>query len=89
MKIEVAYASRQRQALVALEVDEHTTIEAAIRKSGILGLFPEIDLALQKVGIFGRSEPLDAYLNPGDRIEIYRPVIKLARPEAEEDNSSR
>jgi putative ubiquitin-RnfH superfamily antitoxin RatB of RatAB toxin-antitoxin module len=87
MKIEVAYASRQRQAIVALEVDENTSIEAAIRKSGILGLFPEIDLATQKVGIFGRSEPLDALLSAGDRIEIYRPVVKKARPDAEQDDA--
>jgi putative ubiquitin-RnfH superfamily antitoxin RatB of RatAB toxin-antitoxin module len=86
MKIEVAYASPQRQAILAIEVDENTSIEAAIRKSGILGLFPEIDLGVQKVGVFGRNASLDAPLSAGDRIEIYRPVVKKPRPDdAEED----
>lgn len=87
MKIEIAYASRQRQAIVAVEVDEHTSIEAAIRKSGILAQFPEIDLGVQKVGIFGRSKPLETILKKGDRIEIYRPVIKKAQADGENDDS--
>ena len=34
-----------------------------------------IDLAAQKVGVFGRLVKLDAALKPGDRIEIYRGII--------------
>lgn len=87
MKIEIAYANSQRQAIVAVEVDESTTIEAAIRKSGILRQFPDIDLEKQKVGIFGRSKPLDTLIQRGDRIEIYRPVVKRAQADDEDDDS--
>lgn len=50
-------------------------MEEAIKHSGILERFPEIDLASQKVGIFGKMVKLDSLIQPGDRIEIYRPII--------------
>ena len=46
-----------------------------ITKSGILKQFPDIDLTEQKVGVFGKLVKLDGTLQPGDRIEIYRPII--------------
>ena len=46
-----------------------------IERSGILKQFPHIDLAQQKVGVFGRLVKLDAPLKPGDRVEIYRGII--------------
>lgn len=73
--VEVAYALRERQALVAVEVEEGGTIEEAIRCSGILEAFPEIDLRRAKVGIFGRLAALDERMHGGDRVEIYRPLI--------------
>lgn len=73
--VEVAYARPTEQALEQLQVPEGTTIEAAIRRSGVLQRFPEIDLTHNKVGIFGKASKLSATLEPGDRIEIYRPLI--------------
>lgn len=73
--VEVAYALRQRQALVAVEIAEDATIEGAIRRSGILEDFPEIDLKRAKVGIFGRPAALKERMRDGDRVEIYRPLI--------------
>jgi hypothetical protein len=58
-----------------MEVPESSSVEDAIRRSGILERFPEIDLSQQKVGIFGKLVKLDAPLKDGDRIEIYRPII--------------
>lgn len=43
-------------------------------RSGILEQFPEINLEQQKVGIYGKVSKLDAVLNDGDRVEIYRPI---------------
>jgi hypothetical protein len=37
-------------------------------------MYPQIDLTQQKVGIFGKLVKLDAPLQPGDRVEIYRPI---------------
>ncbi|MEW6678596.1 MAG: RnfH family protein, partial [Pseudomonadota bacterium] len=35
---------------------------------------PDIDLTVQKVGVFGKVVDLEDGLKPGDRIEIYRPI---------------
>ena len=53
---------------------DDSTVQGAIEKSGILSMFPTIDLSAQKVGVFGRVVKLDAVLKPGDRVEIYRPI---------------
>ncbi len=73
--IEVAYAQPEEQAIVPLQVLPGTTVEMAILESGILERFPEIDLARQKVGIFGKIVKLDAVLQVHDRVEIYRPLL--------------
>lgn len=73
--VEVAYALRERQALVAVEIEEGATIEEAVQRSGILKTFPEIELQRAKVGIFGRPVALDERMREGDRVEIYRPLI--------------
>lgn len=75
MRIEVAYANPEEQALLALDMPEGATVEAAIRASGLLRRFPEIDLEQNKVGIFGKLCKLDQSLKPGDRVEIYRPLF--------------
>ncbi len=75
MKVEVAYARPDEQVIIPLEVAADATVEEIIKASGILEKFPEIDLAKNKVGIFGKLSKLNATLRPGDRIEIYRPLI--------------
>lgn len=73
--IEVAYATREQQRIVAIEVDANCMIKNAIEQSGILNIFPEIDLTKQAVGIFGKKKNLNDTLQQNDRIEIYRPLI--------------
>lgn len=73
--VEVAYALPERQVLIPLAVPRHSTVAEVIRRSGLLEQYPEIDLAVQKVGIFGRLCPLDREMEAGDRAEIYRPLI--------------
>ncbi|MCG7900375.1 MAG: RnfH family protein [Candidatus Thiodiazotropha lotti] len=75
MKFEVAYGKLDEQVLLVVESSEPLTVEQAIEQSGILQLFPEIDLKVNKTGIFGKAAKLDAILNEGDRVEIYRPLI--------------
>lgn len=74
MQIGVAYSEASNQIWLNLELPEETTVQIAIEKSGILRMFPGIDLSTQKVGIFGRLVKLDAVLRAGDRVEIYRPI---------------
>ena len=75
MRIEVAYAKPSEQVILTLDIADGSTIEAAIIESGILQRFPEIDLANNRVGIFGRLCKLDQTIKAGDRVEIYRPLL--------------
>ena len=74
MQIGVAYSEPANQIWLTTEVPDDSTVQAAIEKSGILKMFPTIDLETQKVGVFGKLVKLDALLRPGDRVEIYRPI---------------
>jgi putative ubiquitin-RnfH superfamily antitoxin RatB of RatAB toxin-antitoxin module len=74
MNIGVAYADKFKQIWLKLEVPDDSTVRQAIQHSGLLEQFPEIDLETQKVGIFGKITKLDAKLEEGSRIEIYRPI---------------
>lgn len=75
VRVEVAYATPARQAVKVLVLPVGSTVEAAIRASGLLTEFPEIDLAVNRVGVFGELVALDAVLDGGERVEIYRPLI--------------
>lgn len=57
-----------------MEVTEQATVREAIEASGIVRVFPTLDLTTQKVGIFGKPVSLEARLEPGQRVEIYRPI---------------
>lgn len=74
MKVSVAYALPGRQSWVELDMPEDSTVRDAIEASGILRAYPSLDLATQKVGIFGKLVALQARLEPGQRVEIYRPI---------------
>lgn len=91
MKVGVVYALPKRQSWLTIDVPEGTTVGQAIEKSGILHQFPEIDLATQKVGIFGKSAALDAVVEEGARIEIYRPITadpKTVKRRAKEEGAA-
>lgn len=75
MMVEVAYAQPNEQLIVPIKVQVGTTAEQAIIASGIMKKFPEIDLSINKTGIFGKLTKLDTPLRHLDRVEIYRPLI--------------
>lgn len=75
INVEVAYALPNKQLILAVEVEATTTIEDIVKASGILEKFTDIDLATNKVGVFGKLAKLTATLQEGDRVEIYRPLI--------------
>lgn len=84
LRVEVACALPERQALIALEVEEGTTALQAIERSGILQQFPLVNPRRDGMGVFGRQVAPDTPLRDGDRVEIYRPLIadpKAARRE--------
>jgi len=75
INVEVAYARPDRQVILNIEVEAGCTIEEAVKKSGVLEQFEEIDLDKNKLGLFGKLAKKTAELKTGDRIEIYRPLI--------------
>jgi hypothetical protein len=75
LEVEVAYARPDEQVILPVCVPAGTTVEQAIRQSGLLVRFPEIDLASCKAGVFGKVCRLEAALEAGDRVEVYRPLI--------------
>ena len=75
MMVEVAYALPTQQVILPVKVPTGSNAEAAIKASGVLAKFPEIDLDVNKIGVFGKLSKLDAELRHLDRVEIYRPLI--------------
>ena len=82
ISVEVAYALPHRQKIIPLNVTRGTTAKQAITLSNIENFFPDIDIDNAHFGLFGQSlgtkglAAADTYvLEPGDRIEIYRPLI--------------
>jgi uncharacterized protein len=73
--VEVAFALPQQQLIIPVQVSPETTAEEAIKLSGIMKKFPEIDLAKHHIGIFGVRKTLDTKLQHLDRVEIYRDLI--------------
>lgn len=88
INIEVVYALPNQQTLLKLAVPTGTTAQDAVRVSGMLEKYPEIDLSKTRLGIFGKLTKPDVVLREQDRVEIYRPLLadpkEVRRRRAEE-----
>ncbi|WP_028768595.1 RnfH family protein [Shewanella fidelis] len=73
--VEVIYALPKQQKLIQVHVPPETTCIEAVKLSDMQRYFPEIDLKTVKLGIFSRLVKHDEVLQPGQRVEIYRPLI--------------
>ena len=93
ISVEVIYALPTQQPLLKVKLAEGATVEDAIRASGVLEAFPEIDLARNKGGIFSKLVKLDEAVRDRDRVEIYRPLIadpkEVRRKRAEEGKATK
>ncbi|SFR59191.1 hypothetical protein SAMN05216203_1638 [Marinobacter daqiaonensis] len=76
MRVEVAYATPEKQEIVPVLVEEGATMLEAVRLSRIEELFPGLDPDVADMGIFGKvvKSPADHVLREGDRVELYRPL---------------
>jgi hypothetical protein len=84
INVEVAYALPDRQKIVALQVQEGTTVYDAAVQSNIVEHFEGLQLAGTPMGIFGKAvkNPQAEKILAGQRVEIYRPLTidpKVAR----------
>jgi putative ubiquitin-RnfH superfamily antitoxin RatB of RatAB toxin-antitoxin module len=73
INVEVCYALPEKQWLLSIRLPKGSTVIEAIMRSGLLDQFPDINL-VNNVGIFGKKVSLNALIQEGDRIEIYRPL---------------
>jgi len=80
--VEVVYALPHEQRLMNLLVEPGTTALQALELSGIPREYPEVDPQTAKLGIFGQAlgtkglaVASEYVLQPGDRVEVYRPLI--------------
>lgn len=73
--VEVIFATPARQEVRTVRLPPGSVVEQAIRHSGLLAEFPEIDLATNPVGVYGEPVELDTILEGGERVEIYRPLV--------------
>ncbi len=87
LQVEVVYALPEKQYLRNVRLPEGSTVEQAIQASGLTELRKEIDLSVNKVGIYSRTVKLQDIVAEGDRVEIYRPLLadpkELRRQRAE------
>ena len=70
--VEIVYALPDRQVLRRILLPGGSTVEDAIRVSGLRAVFPDMDTT--HVGIHGEPVPVTTILRDRDRIEIYRPL---------------
>lgn len=73
--VTVAWCAPAAVHVVDVRVPAGATVTEAIRRSRLLERFPEIDLEVNRIGIFNSLCEPDRVLREGDRIEIYRPLI--------------
>ena len=72
--IEVVFVPCNQPAFVwAGHATPEMTIEEALLQSGLYDLYPET--RQYAVGIFAKQVSRDTPIKPGDRIEVYRPLL--------------
>ncbi|MDO6683705.1 MULTISPECIES: RnfH family protein [unclassified Oceanobacter] len=86
MHISVVYAIGNNQPWIELDVEEPCLLADAVAQSGLLEHYPDINLEQQRVGIFGKLAKPDTPLKNGDRVEVYRPIIRNLDDDDDEDD---
>ncbi|MCB1597262.1 MAG: RnfH family protein [Gammaproteobacteria bacterium] len=79
IEMQVAYARPDVQVVRSLSVPAGTRARAALKASDLLAEFPEIDPDRCPLGIHGREISGERVLRQGERLEVYRPLLKDPR----------
>ena len=59
---------------MTVELSAGATLLDALHASGLRERYSSLTSSEGAVGIWGRLRPLDTVLQPGDRVELYRPL---------------
>ncbi len=79
IEVTVVLAEPPRQVAVTLQVGRGTTVDRAVELSGLLQGRDDLERSRLGLAIFGRIVEGGRELEPGDRIEILRPLRKDPR----------
>lgn len=74
ISVEVVYLEPGRCFLRRVELPRGSSVEDAIRRSGVLEAAPDFPLRDADVGVFSRKVGLRHVLEDDDRVELYRPL---------------
>lgn len=75
LHVEVVYSPRAGEVdRVELLLAAGSTVLQALQASRLPERHPEVDLARQRVGVWGHLRLLQDVLREGDRVELYRPL---------------
>ena len=74
IEVEVAWAEPSRQVSRSVSVPSGTTLREAVRAAGLEAEIAELRGETLDLGVFGRRLDPDTEAQPGDRVEIYRPL---------------
>ncbi len=72
--VEVVYATPAEQRIVEIEWEDGLTAIEAVRRSGLIVSYPEIESNPLVLGLFGERIAGSHVLKPGNRVEICRPL---------------
>lgn len=78
-QVTVVLAEPQRQVAVTLQVGRGTTVDTAVELSGLLEARDDLERSQLGLAIFGRVVEGTRELEPGDRVEVLRPLRKDPR----------
>ncbi len=74
INISVCYGEFEKQVELPCSVEEGCAAKEAVEQSGVLQQFPAIMEEALVLGVFSKKVSLDYVMQPGDRLEIYRPL---------------
>ena len=75
LAVVVAYSSAPEQVdCVRLTLPAGSTVDDALRASGLLERHRAMDFATHKLGVWGKLRAPEHVLRDGDRVEVYRPL---------------
>lgn len=72
--VEVVFATPEHQVVVTVDWTQGMTVAAAVEDSHIQRSFQDHDLTRLPKGVWGTKQADNHPVQPGDRIEIYRPL---------------
>lgn len=88
VRVEVCYATPDRQTIVDLELDVGATVATALAAVASREPFARLDLFEVAVGVYGQRVDRQRVLEDGDRVELYR-SLAMDPKEARRQRGSR